>query len=173
MSWPRLARPRDLVDSLVWRGAVTTAPLNFFSQTWWTLQCSAVATAPLKKILSLPFGWAPHCERVPMLRMPYPIHPDLPCLFACATVPAFCSVVIPDAWARYPTPSPRPGPRRHPRSEAVIVFQPCALPIARRGVPRGRTVRAELACLSLSAARSGALLLKGPSSTERWFPRSN
>ena len=35
------------------------------------------------------------------------------------------------------------------------------------------TVRAELARLSLSAARSGALLLKGPSSTERWFPRSN
>ena len=32
------------------------------------------------------------------------------------------------------------------------------------------TVRAELACLSLSAARSGALLLKGPSSTECWFP---
>ena len=36
-----------------------------------------------------------------------------------------------------------------------------------------RTVRAELACLSLSAARSGALLLKGPSSTEHWFPGSN
>ena len=35
-----------------------------------------------------------------------------------------------------------------------------------------RTVRAELVCLSLSAARSGAPLLKGPSSTERWFPRS-
>ena len=34
------------------------------------------------------------------------------------------------------------------------------------------TVRAELACLSLSAARSEALLLKGPSSTERWLLRS-
>ena len=32
-----------------------------------------------------------------MLRMPDPIHPDLPCLFACAIVPALCSVVIPDA----------------------------------------------------------------------------
>ena len=40
---------------------------------------------------------APLCERVSMLRMPDPIHPDLPCLFACATVPALCSVVIPDA----------------------------------------------------------------------------
>ena len=27
---------------------------------------------------------APLCERVSMLRMPDPIHPDLPCLFACA-----------------------------------------------------------------------------------------
>ena len=41
---------------------------------------------------------APLCERVSMLRMPDPIHPDLPCLFACAIVPAFCRVVIPDAW---------------------------------------------------------------------------
>ena len=41
---------------------------------------------------------APLCERVSMLRMPDPIHPDLPCLFACAIVPAFCSAVIPDAW---------------------------------------------------------------------------
>ena len=33
-----------------------------------------------------------------MPRMTDPIHPDLPCLFACAIVPALCSVVIPDAW---------------------------------------------------------------------------
>ena len=50
--WPRLARPRDLVGSLVWRGD-DRATENF---------------------LSLPFGWAPLCERVPMLRMP-----DRPC----------------------------------------------------------------------------------------------
>ena len=43
---------------------------------------------------------APLCERVSMLRMPDPIHPDLPCLFACAIVPALCSVVIPDAWRK-------------------------------------------------------------------------
>ena len=36
-----------------------------------------------------------------MLRMPDPIHPDLPCLFAGAIVPALCSVVIPDACAFY------------------------------------------------------------------------
>ena len=40
---------------------------------------------------------APLCERVSMRRMPDPIHPDLPCLFAGAIVPALCSVVIPDA----------------------------------------------------------------------------
>ena len=44
---------------------------------------------------------APLCERVSMLRMPDPIHPDLPCLFACATVPALSSVVIPDACVLY------------------------------------------------------------------------
>jgi len=32
-----------------------------------------------------------------MLRMPDPIHPDLPCLFAGDVVPALCSVAIPDA----------------------------------------------------------------------------
>ena len=76
MSWPRLARPRDLVGSLVWRGDDRATEILF----------------------SLPFGWAPLCERVSMLRMPDPIHPDLPCLFAGAIVPALCSVVIPDAW---------------------------------------------------------------------------
>ena len=50
MSWPRLARPRDLVDSLVWCG--DDRATDFF--------------------LSLPFGWAPLCERVSMLRMPDP-----------------------------------------------------------------------------------------------------
>ena len=50
MSWPRLARPRDLVGSLVWRGD-DHATENF-----------------------------------------------LPRLFACAIVPALCSVVIPDDW---------------------------------------------------------------------------
>ena len=34
------------------------------------------------------------CERAPMLRMPGPIHPDLPCLFVCAIVPAFCQVKV-------------------------------------------------------------------------------
>ena len=77
MSWPRPARPRGLVGSLVRRG--DDRATDFF--------------------LSLPFGWAPLCERVPMLRMPDPIHPDLPCLFACAIVPAFCSAAIPDACA--------------------------------------------------------------------------
>ena len=85
MSWPRLARPRDLVDSLVWRG--DDRATEFF--------------------LSLPFGWAPLCERVPMLRMPDPIHPDLPCLFAGAIVPALCSVVIPDACGAEPLSNSR------------------------------------------------------------------
>ena len=43
----------------------------------------------------------------------------------------------------------------------------------RSGGTSVRKVRAELAYLSLSAAWSRALLLKGPSSTEHWFPRPN
>ena len=45
MSWPRLARPRDLVGSLVRRGDDRATEL----------------------FLSLPFGWAPLCERVSVL----------------------------------------------------------------------------------------------------------
>ena len=45
MSWPRLARPRDLVGSLVWR-TVTTAPLKISCLTSYTqtcmLQCACV-----------------------------------------------------------------------------------------------------------------------------------
>ena len=41
---------------------------------------------------------AEEAERHTMLRMPDPVHPDLPCLFAGAIVPALCSAVIPDAW---------------------------------------------------------------------------
>ena len=29
-----------------------------------------------------------------MLRMPDPIYPDLPCLFACAALPTFCGAAI-------------------------------------------------------------------------------
>ena len=44
---------------------------------------------------------------------------------------------------------------------------------ARSGGTPVRTVRAEIACLSLGPVRSGAPLLKDPSSTELWFPGSN
>ena len=114
---------------------------------------------------------APLCERVSMLRMPDPIHPDLPCLFACATVPALCSVVIPDAW--FPKSAPaRFGCKQRKACNNTGVGYGGAVSTRSGGTPV-RTVRAELACLSLSAARSGALLLKGPSSTEHWFPGSN
>ena len=106
MSWPRLARPRDLVGSLVWRGDDRATEIFFFSRPQ---SAGKVVLGTHKVLASGEGGWvfgvfcvlgAPLCERVSMLRMPDPIHPDLPCLFACAIVPALCSVVIPDACIR-------------------------------------------------------------------------
>ena len=55
--------------------------------------------APIDFFISLPFRWAPLCERAFMLHMPDSMCLDLPCLFACAIAPAFCSAVIPGACA--------------------------------------------------------------------------